>query len=196
MSDRQEHAFRLALTRNWTLCLAGAELVYEREDAEASLPLTEAIRAGLLSDLRRARGQTQAELAEGLGVTRATVAKWRAGEHAPGLSSRHRIEGYILGLRADGILGRPFQGLIVEPISYDFGPARTLERARLLNRLAAHLPPGKGKEELLESAASYRRIIDEREKPRWAEPPAENAAPARAPEEAAEGVVSAQESTD
>ena len=62
--------------------------------------------AGLIYTRRKAKGLSQEQLAESLGVARQTVSKWETGETLPDVESLRKLA-IVLGFSADEALGIP-----------------------------------------------------------------------------------------
>lgn len=65
--------------------------------------------AGNLRQQRKARGWTQAQLAQRLGVTASTVAMWETGKRVPP-AGKGRVLAEMLGTTLDGLLGEAAAG--------------------------------------------------------------------------------------
>lgn len=63
--------------------------------------LSDALACGLLLDVRKARGMTQAQVAAALGVTPNAVPRWERGEQVPRGLYRQALEAWLLDSAAE-----------------------------------------------------------------------------------------------
>lgn len=98
------------LTDNWTTITDCAESDHGAPIYVATVcghgqgvahSLTEALACGLLRDVRRARGMTQVQVAQALGVAPSVVPRWERGETTPVGLYRQALEGWLLSATPD-----------------------------------------------------------------------------------------------
>lgn len=87
-----------------------------------------------IQQLRKRTGMTQETLAEKLGVSRQTIAKWEAGESVPDLSNSSKLA-EVFQVRLDDLVNEeedPASGRTIEPIGkYRFGVVQVDEKGRI-----------------------------------------------------------------